>query len=146
MRSLRARTFDDCTDAYIKANRAGWKNEKHVAQWESTLGTYASPVIGGLAVRNIDTAHIVSVLQPIWEAKPETASRVRGRIEAVLNWAKSHRCRGDENPARWKRQLDKGFADSKIIRIAYLTIKTKLLIRHALKLCNITLRTFTRAC
>ncbi|MFP3272229.1 MAG: integrase arm-type DNA-binding domain-containing protein [Paraburkholderia sp.] len=103
----RTKTFDECTTAYIKANRAGWKNEKHVAQWESTLATYASPFIGSLSVRDIDTAHIVSVLEPIWEAKPETASRVRGRVEAVLDWAKAHRYRDDENPARWKGHLDK---------------------------------------
>ncbi|MFP6559455.1 tyrosine-type recombinase/integrase [Paraburkholderia sp. B3] len=103
----RTKTFDECTTAYIRANRAGWKNEKHVAQWESTLATYASPLIGSLPVRDIDTAHIVSVLEPIWEAKPETASRVRGRVEAVLDWAKAHRYRDDENPARWKGHLDK---------------------------------------
>lgn len=103
----RTKTFDECTTAYIKANRAGWKNEKHVAQWESTLATYASPFIGSLPVRDIDTTHIVSVLEPIWEAKPETASRVRGRVEAVLDWAKAHRYRDDENPARWKGHLDK---------------------------------------
>ena len=103
----RTKSFDECTAAYIKANRAGWKNEKHVAQWESTLGTYASPVIGKLRVRDIDTTHIVSVLQPIWDTKPETASRVRGRIESVLDWARAHRYRDEENPARWKGHLDK---------------------------------------
>lgn len=103
----RTKTFDECTTAYINANRAGWKNEKHVAQWESTLATYASPFIGSLSVRDIDTTHIVSVLERIWEAKPETASRVRGRVEAVLDWAKAHRYRDDENPARWKGHLDK---------------------------------------
>jgi hypothetical protein len=103
----RTKTFDECTATYIRANRAGWKNEKHVAQWESTLGTYASPVIGKLPVRDIDTTHIVSVLQPVWEAKPETASRVRGRIESVLDWATAHKYREGENPARWKGHLDK---------------------------------------
>jgi len=103
----RTKTFDECTTAYIRANRAGWKNEKHVAQWESTLATYASPFIGTLSVRDIDTTHVVSVLESIWEAKPETASRVRGRVEAVLDWAKAHRYREDENPARWKGHLDK---------------------------------------
>nr|WP_322787385.1 integrase arm-type DNA-binding domain-containing protein [Paraburkholderia xenovorans] len=103
----RTKTFDECTTAYIRANRAGWKNEKHVAQWESTLDTYASPVIGKLPVRDIDTTHIVRVLQPVWEAKPETASRVRGRIESVLDWATAHKYREGENPARWKGHLDK---------------------------------------
>ncbi|MBU9597928.1 tyrosine-type recombinase/integrase [Burkholderia multivorans] len=116
----RTKTFDECTTAYIRANRAGWKNEKHVAQWESTLATYASPIIGSLSVRDIDTTHIVSVLQPIWEAKPETASRVRGRVEAVLDWAKAHRYREDENPARWKGHLDKVLpARTKVRRVQH---------------------------
>ncbi|MGF6856766.1 integrase [Paraburkholderia sp. CI3] len=101
------KTFDECTKAFIKANRAGWKNEKHVTQWENTLATYASPFFGQLSVRDIDTTLVVSVLEPIWEAKPETASRVRGRIESVLDWATAHRYREGENPARWKGHLDK---------------------------------------
>jgi integrase len=103
----RTKTFDECTTAFIKANRVGWKNEKHVTQWENTLATYASPVIGHLPVRDIDTGLIVSVLDPIWQTKPETASRVRGRVESVLDWATAHRYREGENPARWKGHLDK---------------------------------------
>lgn len=103
----RSKTFDECTKAFIKANRAGWKNEKHVAQWENTLATYASPLMGPLSVRDVDTALVVSVLEPIWESRPETASRVRGRIESVLDWATAHRYREGENPARWKGHLDK---------------------------------------
>ena len=105
--AARSRTFDECTKAFINANRAGWKNEKHVAQWENTLATYASPVIGPLPARDVDTGLIVRVLEPIWQAKPETASRVRGRIESVLDWATVHRYREGENPARWKGHLDK---------------------------------------
>lgn len=105
--AARSRTFDECTKAFIKANRAGWKNEKHVAQWENTLASYASPIIGALAARDIDTALVVRVLEPIWQTKPETASRVRGRIESVLDWATVHRYREGENPARWKGHLDK---------------------------------------
>ena len=105
--AARSRTFDECTKAFIKANRAGWKNEKHVTQRENTLATYGSPVMGALPARDIDTTLIVSVLEPIWQTKPETASRVRGRIESVLDWATVHRYREGENPARWKGHLDK---------------------------------------
>jgi hypothetical protein len=79
------RTFDDCAAGYIEAHRAGWRNAKHAAQWKSTLDTYASPVLGKLPVQSVDTALVLKVLEPIWNAKPETANRLRGRIEAVLD-------------------------------------------------------------
>jgi hypothetical protein len=78
-------TFKECAEGYIKAHRAGWRNGKHAAQWEATLGTYAGPIIGNLSVQAIDTTLVLKVLEPIWTAKPETAGRVRGRIEAVLD-------------------------------------------------------------
>lgn len=120
--AARSRTFDECSKAFIKANRAGWKNEKHAVQWENTLATYASPVIGSLPARDIDTAPIVRVLEPIWQTKPETASRVRGRIESVLDWATVHRYREGENPARWKGHLDKIFpARTKVRKVQHYT-------------------------
>jgi integrase len=105
--AAKARTFKECADGYIKAHRAGWRNGKHAAQWEASLATYAEPVIGNLSVQAIDTGLVLKVLEPIWAAKPETAGRVRGRIEAVLDWAKVHGYRTEENPARWRGHLDK---------------------------------------
>jgi len=102
-----ARTFDECTVAYIRAHRPGWKSAKHGEQWESTLGTYASPVLGALPVQAINTSLIIKVLEPIWASKNETASRVRGRVERVLDWARARGYRAGENPARWRGHLDK---------------------------------------
>lgn len=100
-------TFRQAGADYIASQREGWKNAKHAQQWENTLDTYAYPVIGDVDVRDVDTAMIVRVLQPIWTKKNETASRVRGRIECVLDAAKVLGKRGGENPARWRGHLDK---------------------------------------
>ena len=100
-------TFDNVAADYIAAHRPGWKNAKHAQQWENTLNTYASPFIGKLSPGEITTEHVLKVLQPIWTTKPETASRVRNRIELVLDAAKARRLREGENPARWRGHLDK---------------------------------------
>ncbi len=104
-------TFRQCAERYIEAHRPGWSNPKHAAQWQSTLATYAYPVIGDIAVRKINgngsTDMILSILEPIWYTKTETASRLRGRIEQILDWAKAHDYREGENPARWRGHLDK---------------------------------------
>ena len=100
-------TFRDAAAQYIESQRAGWKNEKHGAQWTATLETYAYPTIGDLPVSEIDTAHVVKILEPIWATKSETASRVRGRIESVLAWATVREYRRGDNPARWRGHLDK---------------------------------------
>jgi integrase len=99
-------TFKEAAAAYCTAHRAGLKNLKSAAQWVSTLATYAEPVIGDLSVRDINTGHIHRVLEPIWSAKSDTASKLRGRIEAVLDWARVKGYRDGENPARWKGNLD----------------------------------------
>jgi integrase len=99
-------TFKEAAAAYCTAHRAGWKSFKHAAQWASSLGTYAEPVIGNLAVRDINTGHIHRMLEPIWSVMPDTASRVRGRIESVLDWARVKGYRDGENPARWRGNLD----------------------------------------
>ncbi len=91
---------------YIKAHEVGWKNAKHRAQWSSTLTTYAAPIFGKLPAAAIDTALVLRALEAIWHSKPETASRLRGRIESVLDWARVHGYRIGENPARWKGHLD----------------------------------------
>lgn len=100
-------TFKDAAERYVEAHRAGWRNAKHAAQWEATLATYAEPILGSLAVQAIDTGLVLKVLEPIWATKTETASRLRGRIEAVLDWAKVRGYRQGENPARWRGHLDK---------------------------------------
>jgi len=104
--AAKAITFKTCAGKYITANKAGWKNAKHGDQWENTLATYVYPTIGELAVSEIDTGHVTRVLEPIWTAKPETASRVRGRIESVLSYATTHNWRAGENPARWRGHLE----------------------------------------
>jgi integrase len=105
-------TFKQCAEQYVKAHQPGWSNPKHAAQWSATLETYAYPIIGNIAVDKIGsngdgTDLIMKVLTPIWYTKTETASRVRGRIERVLDWAKARGYRDGENPARWKGHLDK---------------------------------------
>ena len=100
-------TFKQAASAYINANKAGWRNEKHAVQWQSTLTTYADPIFEDRDVSEIDTGLVLAVLEPIWSDKPETASRVRGRVEAVLDWATARGLRGGENPARWKGHLEK---------------------------------------
>ena len=99
-------TFDSASTSYIASHKRGWKNEKHEQQWTNTLATYASPVFGGLPVGQIETALIMRVLEPIWASKTETASRVRGHIEIILDWCKTHGYRQGENPARWKGHLE----------------------------------------
>jgi integrase len=99
-------TFKECALAYIDAHEAAWKNQKHVQQWKNTLTTYAYPVIGNLPVQGVDTGLVMKVLEPIWVSKSETASRVRGRIEVILDWAKVRAYRMGENPARWKGHLN----------------------------------------
>jgi integrase len=112
-------TFKQCADAYVKAHRSGWRNAKHAAQWDATLATYVEPIIGALPVQAIDTALIMKVLEQevrdapnkssvaLWTARPETASRLRGRMESILDWARVRGYRESENPARWRGHLDK---------------------------------------
>jgi integrase len=95
-------TFRAVAEAHIAAHSDGWRNAKHRQQWSSTLATYAYPVIGDLPVADVGTAHVLSILEPIWKAKPETAARLRGRIEAILDAAKARGYREGENPARWR--------------------------------------------
>lgn len=99
-------TFDIVAADYIATHREGWTNKKHAQQWENTLATYASPVIGHLQPSDITTEHILEVLTPIWNTKAETASRVRNRIELILNAAKARKLRTGENVAAWRGHLE----------------------------------------
>ncbi len=100
-------TFEEAARRYIASNEAGWRNAKHAAQWTATLKTYAFPVFGKVDVGAIDTGLVMKVLEPIWKTKTETASRVRQRVQAVLDWATANGHRHGANPARWKGHLDK---------------------------------------
>jgi Phage integrase central domain/Arm DNA-binding domain len=105
--AAKAITFKQCAESYVAAHCAGWRNEKHAAQWSATLSSYAYPVIGALPVQAVDTGLVLKVLEPIWTAKPETASRLRGRLESILDFAKVRGHRDGENPARWRGHLAK---------------------------------------
>ena len=98
-------TFRDVATTYIAANEESWRNPKHRQQWGNTLASYVYPVIGDLPVADVETAHVLKILEPIWRGKAETASRVRGRIETILDSAKARGYRQSENPARWPGHL-----------------------------------------
>lgn len=115
----RAITFREVANRYIEAHKAGWRNAKHVDQWRNTLATYAFPVFGDTPVAAVDTGAVVRVLEPIWSKKTETASRLRGRIENVLDYAVARGWR-QENPARWRGHLQKLLpARSKVQRVEH---------------------------
>jgi integrase len=113
----KAVSFREAAIACIKDREAEWHNQTHARQWSTTLADYAYPIIGDLPVQAVDTTHVMKVLQqdipdegnsalPFWRAHPETASRLRGRIETILDWAKVRGYRDGENPARWRGHLD----------------------------------------
>ena len=102
-------TFQRVADRYLAAHERGWRNAKHRAQWAMTLRDYAGPHFGGLPVAQVETRHVEAALRPVWLRKPETATRLRGRIEAILDYATVHGWREGANPARWRGHLDKLF-------------------------------------
>jgi len=113
-------TFSKASESYIAAHGDAWRNPKHRAQWSNSLKTYADPIMGKLAVRDIGQEHVLKVLEPIWKQKNETASRVRGRIESVLDWCTVRGFRSGDNPARWKGHLDKLLpAPSKVQKVKH---------------------------
>ena len=99
------RTFADVMTLYLASHEGGWRNAKHRQQWRNTLDSYAAPVLGGMSVAAITTGDVLRVLSPIWQDKTETASRLRGRIEAILSYVKALGWRQGENPAAWKDNL-----------------------------------------
>lgn len=114
-------TFTSCAARYIRAHRHGWKNAKHARQWVRTLKTYARPAIGAKKVDAITTEDILSILSPVWTTKTETAKRVQGRIELVLDYAAAHNYRESLNPARWRGHLDKLLPKpSKVAKVKHL--------------------------
>jgi integrase len=109
----KSKSFKECALGCINDKRSGWKSEKHAKQWSATLETYAYDKIGELPVGSIDRGLVLDVLRPIWEEKNETANRLRGRIEAVLNWAKVSGYRDGDNPAVWKGNLSHVLSEQK---------------------------------
>jgi Arm DNA-binding domain len=109
-------TFKECAERYIEAHSPTWKNKKHVTQWSATFETYAYPVIGKLWVREVTVEHVMQIREPIWITKTPTASRLRGRIESVLSYAKTRKYRTGENPAAWKDNLKSQLAAPKKVR------------------------------
>jgi integrase len=99
-------TFRSVADSMLESKEAGWKNAKHKQQWRNTLQTYVHPIIGDLPVSEVSVEQVLRILKPIWTLKPETASRVRGRIESVLSVAKTLKLRDGENPASWRGNLE----------------------------------------
>ena len=113
-------SFTEAAKQYIASKEAEWKNSKHGDQWRNTLAAYAEPVIGSILVADVNDAHVLRILQPIWQTKTETAKRVQGRIEHVLDWARVRGYRKGENPARWRGHLDKLLpAPKKIAKVAH---------------------------
>ncbi len=100
-------TFEAAALASIDAKSGEWRNPKHLKQWNSSLQRFAFPIIGRMLVADVDQAHVLQCLEPIWTTKTETASRIRGRIESVLDWARVRGYRAGENPARWRGHLEK---------------------------------------
>lgn len=116
----REMTFKECATAYIDAHRTEWKNPKHCQQWENTLATYAYPIFGDIYVELIDESLVMNALLPIWTSKTETAKRLRGRIESILDWANFNKFRQGENPARWKGHLEHSLArPSKVSKVVH---------------------------
>lgn len=111
-------TFDKAATKFIDANSSEWRNAKHGEQWRNTLATYATPVIGKLPVSEITTAHVLRILEPIWSTKTETATRVRGRIEKVLDWAKVQGYRTGDNPATWRGHLQQALPKPSKVTVA----------------------------
>src|SRR6516162_1221080 len=114
-------SFKECAERYIASHEAGWKSPKHAAQWPATLDAYVHPVFGNLPVQEVDVGLVMKAIEPIWTKKPETASRVRGRIESVLDWATARGYRQGENPARWRGHLENLLpARRKVARVEHL--------------------------
>ncbi|MBR1232591.1 site-specific integrase [Bradyrhizobium sp. AUGA SZCCT0182] len=103
---VRGISFRQCAEKYIEAHASSWKSARHTQQWPATLKQYVYPGLGDMPVSAIDKSHVLAVLEPIWLTKTETARRVRGRIETVLDWARARDYRSGENPARWRGHLD----------------------------------------
>lgn len=119
-RAIEVLTFEQCAESYLSAYSVAWKNKKHSKQWAATLAQYAYPVFGSKPVQEVTVGLVMQVLEPIWGTKTETARRLRGRIERILNWATTMGHRHGENPARWTGLIDRLVpAHRKIVRVKH---------------------------
>lgn len=117
---VKATTFRETAALYIAAHASSWRSPKHAGQWAATIETYANPVFGDIPVSEISTAHVLAAVEPIWTTITETASRLRGRIETVLDFAKAREWRTGENPAVWKGHLSLTLpARSKVAKVKH---------------------------
>lgn len=120
LEAARAVSFQQAAEAYVELHRSGWRNQRHASQWTTTLGMYVYPIVGDLPVAAVDVALVLKILRPLWNEKNETARRVRGRIESVLDYAKASGYRTGENPAAWRGNLDQLLpAPSKVQRVEH---------------------------
>lgn len=120
LEEARGVTFREAAEQFLKNHEGTWRNPKHRQQWKNTLTTYVYPRVGNLWVGAVGVAEVTRILDPIWQSKPETAARVRGRIERVLDWAKARGLRTGENPARWRGHLDAVYpASSKVRKVKH---------------------------
>jgi len=120
LEAAKAMTFRESSLAYVESHKAGWRNAKHASQWPKTLEAYVFPAFGDLPVQAVDTGLVMKAIEPIWATKSETASRLRGRIESILDWATTRGYRRGENPARWKGHLQNLLPKrSKVRRVAH---------------------------
>jgi integrase len=118
--AVRGIGWDDALTQFLDSHESGWKNKKHRQQWRNTLDAYAKTVLSAVPIASVGISEITKILDPIWTSKPETASRVRGRIERILDWAKVRGYRDGENPARWRGHLDKIYpARSKVQKVKH---------------------------
>jgi integrase len=131
--AVKSLTFSKAIERYIASHQSSWKNPKHHQQWENTLSQYAEPLLGQLKVSEITTAHVMQVLDPIWRTKTETASRLRGRMEQVLDWATVQGLRDGLNPARWRGHLDHLLP--KPVRISPIKHHTAIPVEQAARSC-----------
>jgi integrase len=112
-------TFRHEAERYISTHRQSWKNVRHVQQWSNSLRDHVYPLLGEMPVGSIKTDHVLDVLMPIWTSIPETAFRLRNRIELVLDAAKARMLREGENPARWRGHLDKLLPRQKRVKVPF---------------------------
>ena len=139
-------TFEAAARDYINMRRPEWKNAKHADQWLNTLAAYAFPLIGQISVADIDTRHVMQCLKPLWTAKPETASRLRGRIENVLSWATASELREGSNPARWRGHLDEMLpAPTKVKKVTHFPALPRTEVQHFMQRLRARVGTSYRA-
>lgn len=130
IQASRIKSFKQCAENYIEAHKFGWRNKKHIAQWTSSLEEYAFTILGDTPVHDVDDAMIMKIFEQVrptfpagknfWTARPETASRLRGRIEKILDWATVRKLRSGDNPARWRGHLESQFpARSKVSKVKH---------------------------